>query len=1129
MIRANKARSEAKNRSRELPAIASSFDGAIIRSDLAGIVVAWNASAEELYGYTAQEMIGQSIATVVPERSHEESLSVLEGIAAGKSLARYETVRRRKEGSLIQVSLVVSPVRNSQGEIVGASTVAREIIDRKYREECERLTAVVESSDDAIIGESLDGTITAWNPGAENLFGYSPVEAMGKPVQMLLPPERINEESEILERIRNGQQVKHFETVRVRKDGTQVHVSVTISPIRDRSGAIIGASRIARDIADRMRAEELRERLAAVVESCEDAIIGKSMDGTITDWNPGAENLFGYSASEAMGKPIEMLLPPERANEESEILTRISGGERLEHFETVRLQKDGKRVDVSITISPIRDSSGTIVGASKIARDISERKCAEEELRKSEERFSRAFRQSPLAIVISTEGDGRYLDANESFLNMVGCKRADIVGHTASELMFWAQPSLRIDLLRQLREGGKMTDVRVQFKTSTAEIRDAELTWEPIEAEGQPCLLAFIRDITGRLRSEKSLREYERVVEGVEDMIVVVDRDYRYIIANRAFLNYRDMGSEQVIGHRVDEVLEKETYDSLVKEKMDECFGGKVVQYELKHSYPKLGERALLASYFPIAGPTGIERIACVLRDVTEQKRAEEELRKSEDRFSKAFRQSPLAITISTEADGMYLDANESFLKMTGYTREDVVGRTASEMRFWALPSLRAHLLEQLREGEKVTGRRMEFKTSTAETREAELSWEKIEVEGQSCLLAFMRDITETQRLEAQFLQAQKMEAVGRLAGGVAHDFNNMLSVIIGYSDLSVDLVAPDSPVKRHLAQIKKASERAASLTRQLLAFSRQQVIFPRILNLNEVVNNVITMLLRMVGDSISVTFRPTTSIGSVKADPGQIEQLLMNLVVNSRDAMPRGGEIIIETAHADLDEHYVAEHPGSQIGRHVILAVSDNGCGIEETIKSKIFEPFFTTKGIGQGTGLGLSTVYGIATQSKGSISVDSEVGKGTKFTIYFPRIAAPAEELVQPPEVDEVISGSETILLVEDDDSVRKVTASLLGGAGYRIIEASNAKKALEIITSSGQEIDLLLTDLIMFGQSGFELFEQAKVIRPGLRSLFMSGYTGDLIALQGGSISERAFLPKPFTRVSLLKKVFLALHSD
>jgi nitrogen-specific signal transduction histidine kinase/CheY-like chemotaxis protein len=393
-------------------------------------------------------------------------------------------------------------------------------------------------------------------------------------------------------------------------------------------------------------------------------------------------------------------------------------------------------------------------------------------------------------------------------------------------------------------------------------------------------------------------------------------------------------------------------------------------------------------------------------------------------------------------------------------------------------------------------------------------------------VLAITRDITDTLLLEAQFRQAQKMEAVGRLAAGVAHDFNNMLSVIIGYSDLSIDMVSADSPVKKHLAQIKKASERAAMLTRQLLAFSRQQVIFPRILDLNEVVENLTTMLLRMVGESISVSFRPTTPIGSIKADPGQIEQILMNLMVNARDAMPDGGEIMIKTGHAELDERYVSRHAGFHTGQHVVLTVSDTGCGMDESIKSKIFEPFFTTKGIGQGTGLGLSTVHGIVGQSEGSICVDSQPGKGTTFTIYFPRVAAKAEDLREFHEVQELPLGSETILVVDDDDAVRKVAASLLSNAGYRIVEAN---KAMEIITESGSGIDLLLTDLVMFGQSGFKLFEQAKVLCPNLRSLFMSGYAGDLPDLQSGLISERAFLAKPFARVPLLKKVYAVLHSE
>ena len=1144
MIRApNKIRSMAQKASRESADIVSSPDDAVLRSDLAGIIVAWNKGAKNLLGYSAKEIIGQPITTVIPEHLHEESLQFLRDIAAGQPLPGYETVRKRKEGSLVHVSLIVSPVRNSKGEIIGASMIAREISQRKSGEECERLAAMVESSDDAIIGQSLDGTIFAWNPGAKNLFGYAVSEAVGKPVQMLLPPNRAHEESDILARIRRGGRVNHFETVRLRKDGKEIHVSLTISPILDHNGAIVGISKIARDITERKRAEEVRERLAAVVESSDDAIIGQSLDGTIFAWNPGAENLFGYSASEAVGKQIQMLFPPERAHEESGLLARIKHGERVNHFETVRIRKDGRRVHVSVAISPIRHSSGVIVGASKISRDIAERKRAEIEFARSRQDLEdktlmlQSVLDSMCEGLIAADTQGKFVLWNPAAETIFRLGAPNVPRKEWAERYGLFLPDkvtplpLEQNPLAHAIQGVASAAVMFVHSPTLADGIFVEANASPLkDKHGIVCggMSAF-RDITERMRSEERLREYERVVEGLTDMIVVVDRQYRYVIANRSFLNYRDMEREQVIGHRVDEVLENEAFESVVKEKMDECFAGKIVQYELKYNYPRLGERALFASYFPIAGPTGIERIVCVLRDITERKRAEEELRKSEDRFRKAFRQSPLAITISTQADGMYLDANESFLKMTGYTREDVVGHAASELKFWALPSLRTELLRQSREGGMVTDFRMQYRTSLAEIREAELSWEQIEVEGQPCLLAFMRDVTEAERLEGQFRQAQKMEAVGRLAGGLAHDFNNMLSVIIGYSDLSADLVAPESPVKKYLVQIKKASERAALLTRQLLAFSRRQIIFPRILDLNDVVSNITAMLLRMVGENISISFRPTYPIGSINADPGQIEQILMNLVVNARDAMPGGGTIIIATGHAELDEHYVSQHAGSQTGQHVVLAISDTGCGIDESIKSRIFEPFFTTKGIGQGTGLGLPTVCGIVTQSKGSICVDSQVGKGATFTIYFPRIAAKAEELVQSREVDDVLAGTETILLVEDDDSVRKVTASLLSSAGYRIVEASNAKKPMEIMTASGPEIDLLLTDLIMFGLSGFDLFEQAKVIRPGLRSLFMSGYTGDLVALESGLISERAFLPKPFTRISLLKKVYSALHSE
>jgi two-component system, cell cycle sensor histidine kinase and response regulator CckA len=547
---------------------------------------------------------------------------------------------------------------------------------------------------------------------------------------------------------------------------------------------------------------------------------------------------------------------------------------------------------------------------------------------------------------------------------------------------------------------------------------------------------------------------------------------------------------------------------------------------------PQLTEGVFVEAYAnPLKDSQGrVRGGVAAFRDITEWKRSEEALRKSEERFSKAFRSSPVAITISTAADGRYLDANEAFLQMVGLKREEVIGRTTAELSFWARPSTRTDILQRLQESGRVTGLRVQGAASTGEIRELDLSAELIEIEAQLCVLAITRDITETLRLEAQFRQAQKMEAVGRLAGGVAHDFNNLLGVILGYSELALTQIAPESPVLRHLEQIKKASNRAAGLTRQLLAFSRQQVVFPKNLNLNEVVQNVTTMLQRVVGEDVAISFRPAVPLGIINADPGQIEQILMNLAVNARDAMPRGGEIVIETGHAELDEHYVSQHPGAHAGRHVVLAVSDTGSGIDEHIKSQIFEPFFTTKEIGQGTGLGLSTVYGIVKQGGGTIFVYSEPGKGTTFKIYFPRVAAEAEHLVPSPAETEFPAGSETILVVEDDELLRELTVRMLQDAGYRVINAKNVEAALDILKAGTPEIDLLLTDVIMPGKSGPELLEQAKAIRPNLhlRSLFVSGYTGDLLARRGGVVPEAAFLEKPFTRSSLLKKVRSALRA-
>jgi two-component system cell cycle sensor histidine kinase/response regulator CckA len=622
---------------------------------------------------------------------------------------------------------------------------------------------------------------------------------------------------------------------------------------------------------------------------------------------------------------------------------------------------------------------------------------------------------------------------------------------------------------------------------------------------------------------------YRRLFETAQDGILILDaHSGRIVDVNPFLIHLLDYPREEFIGKTLWDMgpfKQVEASKAAFRQLQDKEY----VRYDnlpLEARNGRLVNVEFVSNVYRVDGESVIQ---CNIRDITGRRRAEDDLRKSEERFSKAFHLSPLAVAISTETDGRYLDVNEAFLLMLGYEREEVIGRTAAELSCWARPSHRLEMISKLRGGGSVTGLQTQYTTSKGQIREAEVSAELIELDGHACVLAIIRDVTEGQRLEMQFRQAQKMEAVGRLAGGVAHDFNNLLSVIIGYSDLTLGLVAPGSPVNRNLEQIKEASNRAVLVTRQLLAYSRQQVVFPKTLDLNEVVENLTSLMQRMVREDIVISFRPTVPIGCISADPGAIEQVLMNLVVNARDAMPDGGEIVIETAHAELDELYVSQHPGSHAGEHVVLLVSDTGCGMEEEIKAQIFEPFFTTKGIGQGTGLGLSTVYGIVKQSEGSIWVYSEPGRGSTFKVYFPRVAGKAERLVQAPGEAEFPGGSETILVVEDDTPLRDLVVRMLKDAGYRVIAAKGADTALEIVKASDPAIDLLLTDVIMPGRSGAELVEQAKLIQPELHSLLMSGYTGELVALRGGTFPEAAFLEKPFTRRSLLGKVRAALRSE
>lgn len=477
------------------------------------------------------------------------------------------------------------------------------------------------------------------------------------------------------------------------------------------------------------------------------------------------------------------------------------------------------------------------------------------------------------------------------------------------------------------------------------------------------------------------------------------------------------------------------------------------------------------------------------------------------------------------DAGGNVVIINRSFEESLGIRSEEVVGKPASEWS-WAIQNV-GEILADLKDGRK------EYYAGEAVYggRDMEMTASPIRSNGEYVgTVVVFRDVTDRKRLEEQARQSQKIEAVGRLAGGIAHDFNNLLTVILGYTQLLLKRLAPADELRPDIEAINHAADRAAALTRQLLAFSRKQILAPTVLNLNGIVSGLEKMIRRIVGEDVDLVTILAPDLGSVKADPGQVEQIIMNLVVNARDAMPQGGTLTIETANTELSKDFVQVHTGASPGPCVMLAISDTGVGMDAETRSHVFEPFFTTKEVGKGTGLGLSMVYGIVKQSDGYIDVESEPGRGTMFRIYLPRVEEEAEVSPAAPAVTGAAGyeGRETILLAEDDPTVREFSARVLRDLGYTVLDAGDGKEAILISSKYAGRIHLLVTDVVMPGMSGGDLAGRVVSIRPGTKVLFMSGYTDDTVVRHGVLKSEIAFLQKPFAPEALARKVREVLES-
>ncbi|MDQ1636792.1 MAG: two-component system, cell cycle sensor histidine kinase and response regulator CckA [Pyrinomonadaceae bacterium] len=772
-----------------------------------------------------------------------------------------------------------------------------------------------------------------------------------------------------------------------------------------------------------------------------------------------------------------------------------------------------------------------------------ERKRAVEALTNSEAEM-RALFAAMTDVIFVLNADGRYLRIAPTDPTFLYEASAQMIGKTLHEVFPKTEADLFLKHIRRALAEGKphrveyylqMAGVQVWFDGNVSPMSGDSVLW-------------IARDITERKRAEGVLRE---TVRSKEEALAQLDAllssapigfafytpDLVYQRINKSLAAINGLSVEQHLGKTLREVLPEMSLDlePLLQQVMDK--GEPILDLEItgEPQPNSTQEHHWLVSFYPVR-ITGGELLgaAVLVSDITERKQAEVALRESEERYRLLFESNPQPMWVYDVETLAFLAVNKSAVRHYGYSREEFLSMTIADIRpAEDLPFLYESVAQSF-DGLDRAGEWRHLKRDGSII-EVEITSHALVFADRRAELILANDITERNRLEAALLsseaqlrQSQKLEAIGQLAGGVAHDFNNLLTAINGYSSLALRKLGEAHPVSPYLDEIKKAGDRAANLTRQLLAFGRKQMLQPLDLNLNDVVTDMTKMLKRLIGEDIQLVTKLNPELHRIKADPGQIEQVLVNLIVNARDAMPTGGNLTIETANAILDDAYTSKHVDVTPGQFIMLAVSDTGTGMDAQTRTRIFEPFFTTKEKGKGTGLGLSTVYGIVKQSGGNVLVYSEEGRGTSFKVYLPQLVDGGKQITIPVVEPVRVGGSETVLVVEDEDMVRKLSCELLQESGYRVLTASGGEEAIQIFKKH-KKIDLLITDVIMPKMSGKEVAEQLKKIHPNTKVLFMSGYTDEAIVHHGIVDSHIAFIQKPFSENALAQKVRDVLDAE
>jgi PAS domain S-box-containing protein len=1133
---ADEALRESEEKYRKL--METAHDAIFIADADTGVILEANCKAQELLGLPREKIIGLHQSQVHPPEEAE----------------RYKRIFREhsEKGGVISEDIYVADSRGRRIPVeIGASvievkgkkltygifrnlTAQRQAEDALRRSE-EKYRLLVNQIPAVVFEGYPDWSVDFFDNKVEALTGYSKEDfdsRRRKWRNVVLPEDLEYAKRVLMDALKADGAFVREHRIR-RKDGEIRWIQCRGQIRYNAQGKIDSISGVTFDITERKQAEEeLRDREAKLSSIFRAAPIGIGLvkDRVIQEVNDWILEMTGYSAQELIGQSARMLYPTQEdfdfvGQEKYRQITAKGTGT----VETRWRRKDGSIIEVLLSSTPLV-AGDLCSGVTFVVLDITKRKRAEQALRESEEKYRLLVNQIP-AVVFKGYPDWSVDFFDNKIEGLVGYGKKEF----DSRRLKWSDLILPDDFQEIKRRSREAIHNRFSSYEREYRIRkkDGGIAW--VQAMGQRFYDAAGRldytsgvflDITRRKRAEEALLNYEFIANTAKDCMTLIDRNYVYVAANTAYCRAHDKPLEEMVGAGVAQIWGEDTFNNVIRGYLDQCFAGRAVEYEGWFEFGKHGMGCFHVFYNPYFDASGkVVYAAVVSRDITERKKVEEALRQSEMKYRQLVDQIP-AVVYKGYTDWTMDCFDEKVKAITGYSQEDFTSRRKSWLDL-IFPEDVDQAKKLFREALKGDGfyvtehhiRRKDGQVRWIQARNRIIR----DVAGKvDHISGVFFDLTERKELEDQLNKAQRMEAIGILAGGLAHDFNNLLTAIMGYGEIMSLGLRKEDPFYLYVEEISKAANRGAALTDQLLAFSRKQILQPRVVNLNEVVLDMDQMLRRLIGEDIELATVVERDLGMVKADPGQIEQIIMNMAVNARDAMPEGGKLTVETANIMLDEAYARSHVDVTPGPYVMLAVSDNGVGMNADTMSRIFEPFFTTKESGKGTGLGLATAYGIVKQSGGHIWVYSEPEQGTTFKIYLPRVKeAPVAEKPKA-AAPASLEGKETILVVEDDAALRELIGTALRKYGFKVLEAPHGGEALLICEKQKDPIHLMLTDVVMPQISGTALAERLKGLHPEMRVLYMSGYTENAIVHHGVLDARVNFIPKPFRVLALVEKV-------